>query len=149
MLARNGERPATDCTANGVRKLGNTGNADTSKPHTTKSQAPLCAELIGASLKWKRAGEGWRLLDGRRRFGDVVPDGNHAGMWRVVLSGGRLSDTANLSWARNAVLEAATRELEYEARHGAATDPLNCPVSGGVFGGKTSPVRSLRLGVQK
>jgi hypothetical protein len=37
---------------------------------------------------------------------------------------------ANLSWARNAVLEAATRELVFEAR---ATDPLKCPVNGGVF----------------
>ena len=72
-------------------------------------------ELIGASLKWKPTATGWRLFDGQRRFGDVVPDKNYPGMWRCVLSGGRLSDMANLSWARNAVLEAATRELIYEA----------------------------------
>jgi hypothetical protein len=104
-------------------------------------QAVRRAELIGASLKWKRAGAGWRLFDGRRRFGDVVPDGKHPGMWRSVMSGGRLSDMANMSWARNAVLEAATRELAYEARHGEATDPTNCPVNEGVFGGTASPMR--------
>jgi hypothetical protein len=53
-------------------------------------------------------------------MGRVVPDHQHPGMWRSVKSGGRLSDMANLSWAKNAVLETATRELEYEARH--------CPV---------------------
>jgi hypothetical protein len=70
---------------------------------------------------------GWqglaRLFDGKRRFGDVVPDAKHPGMWRCVLSDGRLSDMANLSWARNAVLEAATRELEYEARQREGIDP--------------------------
>ena len=72
--------------------------------------------LIGASLQWKPAGTGWRLFNGRRRMGDVVPDSKYPNMWRIVLHDGRLSDMANLSWARNAVLEAATRELEYEAR---------------------------------
>jgi hypothetical protein len=36
---------------------------------------------------------------------------------------GRLSGMAPLSWAKSAVLEAATRELEYEARHRPAIDP--------------------------
>ena len=40
---------------------------------------------------------------------------------------------ANLSWARNAVMEAAVRELVFEARQGAATDPSNCPEKRGVF----------------
>ena len=101
------------------------------------SEARRRAELIGASLKWKRAGTGWRLFDGSRRFGDVVPDRKHPGMWRRVLSGGRLSDMANLSWARNAVLEAATRELQYEARHGAEIDPSFTRDSGGVFESKS------------
>jgi hypothetical protein len=96
------------------------------------------ADLIGASLTWKRAGKGWRLFDGRRRFGEVVPDSNYPGMWRCVLPDGRLSDMANLSWARNATMDAAVRELEFEARHGAATDPLQCPVNGGVFQDKSS-----------
>jgi hypothetical protein len=96
-------------------------------------------DLVGASLKWKPIGTGWRLYDGTRRFGDVVPDSKYPGMWRCVLSGGRLSDMANLSWARNAVLEAATRELQYEAR---GNDPLFNGKNGGVFEGKSSVVRS-------
>jgi hypothetical protein len=105
------------------------------------TRTDISAELIGASLKWKRAGKGWRLFDGRRRFGDVIPDSEHPGMWRCVLSGGRLSDMANLAWARNAVMEAAVRELQFEARQGAAIDPRNSPVNGGVFRGRASPVR--------
>jgi hypothetical protein len=38
---------------------------------------------------------------------------------------------ANLSWARNAVMEAAIREIEWEALQ--ATDPRKCPEKGGVF----------------
>ena len=49
MLARNGERPGTDCTVNGARKFLGTGNAQTSKPNTNKSQAPVYAELTGST----------------------------------------------------------------------------------------------------
>src|SRR5262245_48349753 len=101
-------------------------------------------DLIGESLTWKRTGPtalstgaGWRLFNGKRRLGDVVPDSKEQNMWRVVLSGGHLSDYANLSWARNAVLEAATRELEYEAWHPSITRDLR-----GVFQG-ASPQVSL------
>jgi hypothetical protein len=100
------------------------------------------SELIGATLKWKPWGTGWRLFDGKRRFGEVVPDSKYPGMWRSVMSGGRLSDMANLSWARNAVREAATRELQYEARQDTVTDPLKCPVNGGVFEGSAPLVRA-------
>ena len=98
-------------------------------------------ERIGASLRWKQTKYGWRLFKGRRRFGAIVPDGKHVGMWRCVLSDGRLSDMANLSWARNAVVEAAVRELQYEARQAAATDPRKRPENEGVFRGPASLVR--------
>src|SRR5262245_12149712 len=98
-------------------------------------------ELIGASLTWKRAGKGWRLFDGKRRMGGVVPDTEHGAMWRIVLSGGRLSDMANQSWARNAVLEAASRELEFEARQQASRDPSFTRDSGAVFESKSAVVR--------
>jgi hypothetical protein len=101
------------------------------------------ADLIGASLQWKRTDFGWCLYDGRRRMGAVVADDKHPGMWRVVLSGGRLSDMANLSWARNAVLDAAVRELQWEVRHRPARDPPITRDSGGVFPDKSSVVRSL------
>jgi hypothetical protein len=51
-------------------------------------------------------------------------------MWRLILPSGRLSDVANLSWARNAVLEVARRELAYEQR---ARPPQKTQQKGGVF----------------
>jgi hypothetical protein len=45
---------------------------------------------------------------------------------------------ANLAWAKNAVLVAAERELEWEAR--VATAPSKCPEKRGVFGTAASPV---------
>jgi hypothetical protein len=99
-------------------------------------------ELIGCDLYWKRDGADWVLHRKRRRMGRVTPDSKYPGMYRIALSGGRLSDTANLSWAKNAVLEAAIRELEYEARDaapGRAIDPPKCPEKGGSL----PPIESL------
>jgi hypothetical protein len=90
-------------------------------------------ELLGATLQWKRSGNDWLLRIGRRRFGRVVPDTKHPGMFRSVLSGGRLSDMANLAWAKNCVLDAAVRELEWELHHKAATDPRKSEENGVVF----------------
>jgi hypothetical protein len=64
-------------------------------------------------------------------------------MWRSVMPGGRrLSDKANLSWAKHAVVGVARRELEYEARQ----HPRNWPENEGVFAGEASPVRSAEVG---
>ena len=67
-----------------------------------------------SQLKWQRDGDAWVLLYSRRRMGRVVPDKDHPGMWRSVKSNGR-SDMANQSWAKDAVLAQAVRELAYEA----------------------------------
>jgi hypothetical protein len=88
------------------------------------------SELIGRELAWKRDGADWVLHHKRRRMGRVAPDHEHAGMYRVVLSRGRLSDMANLSWAKDAALAAAIRELEYEARDNRAIDPRNAHKKG-------------------
>jgi len=91
-------------------------------------------ELIGWEFAWKRDGADWVLLHKRRRMGRVAPDHEHRCMYRVVLSRGRLSDMANLSWAKDAALAAAIRELEYEARdtrRHRAINPPKCPVKGG------------------
>ena len=96
--------------------------------------------LRDASLIWRRDGANWVLFSGRRRFGRVVPDSKYAGVWRSVLSGGRLSDMANLAWAKNAVLAAAERELEWEARKRAAIAPPKCPEKWGVFEGSAPPI---------
>jgi hypothetical protein len=83
-------------------------------------------------LKWKRDGSDWVLLCGRRWMGRVVPDSDQPGMYRSVKSGGRLSDMASLSWNKDAVLDAAIRDQEWEARHKVARDPSKCPENGGL-----------------
>jgi len=90
-------------------------------------------------LTWRRDGSDWVLLLDRRRFGRVVPDSKYPNMWRSVLSGGRLSDMANLAWAKNAVLVAAERETEYAAR--VANTPSKCPEKRGVFEDTADSVR--------
>jgi hypothetical protein len=91
-------------------------------------------------LTWSRRGATWRLTIGRRCFGTVVSDAKHPGMWRSAKSGGRLSDMANLSWSKNAVLVAAERELDYEARHEPAITPSFAGLSEGVFPSSASLV---------
>jgi len=82
------------------------------------------ADLSIRALHWRKDGQGWRLYgENGRRFGRVIPDSKHDGMWRTPLSGGRVSDMANLSWARAAVTEAAVREIEWEARQQALKRP--------------------------
>jgi hypothetical protein len=103
--------------------------------------------LRGASLIWRRDGADWVLFSGRRRFGRVVPDSKYPGMWRSALSGDRLSDRANLAWAKNAVLVAANRELEFEARLRTAIAPPNCPENEGVFEDASPPVAQTDAGV--
>jgi len=90
-----------------------------SRGETRNHESPLVR-----SLAWRKVGNCWQLFAGRRRFGKVVPDSKYPGMWRTPLSDGRLSDMANLSWTRNAVMEAAVREIEWESRQ-AATTPTN------------------------
>jgi len=68
-----------------------------------------------SELQWKRSGAEWILYQGKRRVGRVVPDSKYAGMYRIALPSGRLSDMANLSWAKSLALDAAERELVYEA----------------------------------
>ena len=85
------------------------------------------------NLKWRRERNSWVLVAGRRHFGRVVPDAKHPGIWRSTRSDGRPSDIANLSHAKNAVLVAAERELEWEDRHRRAIDPPKCPENGGCF----------------
>ena len=78
------------------------------------------AKIDTRQLVWRRDGNDWVLYAGRRRFGRVYPDSKYAGMWRSTLPSGQPSDMANISWAKNAVLVAAERELEWSARNDAA-----------------------------
>src|SRR5262249_33372358 len=92
------------------------------------------------TLTWRRDGTGWVLFAGRRRFGRLAADSKYPGVWRSTRSGARLSGLANLAWAKNAVLMAAERELEWEGRQRAAIAPSNCPGKWGVFGDSAPPV---------
>ena len=77
----------------------------------------------------------------------VVADSKYPGMWRPTLSGGRLGDMANLAWAKNAVLAAAERELEWETRQRAAIAPPKSPEKRGVFEGSAPPIAPNERGV--
>ena len=98
-------------------------------------------------LRWKRDGSDWLLYLDRRRFGRVVPDGKWPGMFRSVLPSGGLSDIANLSRAKNAVHEAAVRELEFEARRQPANYPRKRPEKRGVFRHTAPPMREKYRGL--
>jgi hypothetical protein len=98
-------------------------------------------EFLMDRLRWKRDGADWLLYLDRRRFGRVVPDAKWPGMFRSVLPSGGLSDMANLTRAKNAVYEAAARELEFGARQQRATDPRKCPEKRGVFRHTAPPMR--------
>jgi hypothetical protein len=111
----------------------------------TSQKSKLQAHQRRSSLTWHRDGADWVLLAGRRHFGRVVRDGQHPNMWRSTLLGGRLSDMANLAWAKNAVLVAAEREIEWETR--AANTPSKCPEKRGVFEGAAPLVAQTAEGV--
>jgi hypothetical protein len=76
--------------------------------------------MASKALRWRRDGNDWILMSGGRRFGRVYPDSKWPGMWRSTMPNGRPSDMANLSWAKNAVLVMAERELEWKGRQKAA-----------------------------
>ena len=98
-------------------------------------------------LRWKRNGADWFLYLDRRRFGRVVADAKWPGMFRSVLPSGGLSDMANLARAKNAVCEAAAREIEFEARRQPANYPRKRPEKRGVFRRTAPPMRENVQGV--
>ena len=77
-----------------------------------------------SQLKWQRDGGDWILLYHRRRMGRVVPDPAQPGMYRSLKSGD-FSDISKLTWAKDAVLAQAIREVF-------ANDPLKMPSKTGV-----------------
>jgi len=107
---------------------------------------PGIQRKAGPALTWKRDGLDWVLLSGKRRMGRVKPDSKYPGMWRSTLSGGRLSDMANLAWAKNAVLVAAERELEWEDRTRSGNHPSKCQQNRGVLERAAPPVAQTAAG---
>jgi hypothetical protein len=106
-----------------------------------KSFALNHPDQFGQDLTWRcELNGGWLLLHKRRRMGRVVPDGGYPGMWRSVKADGRLFDMANLSWAKSLALDAAERDLTYEA----ANRPQKPQQKRGVFSAAAPPVRQNR-----
>jgi hypothetical protein len=101
----------------------------------------LSKPVAALEVKWRREGTDWVLHLRRRRMGRVVPDAEYPGMWRSVKSRCQLSDMASLSWAKDAALKAAIREMEWNVAQDAATDPSKCPVNRGVNRPEASYVR--------
>ena len=93
----------------------------------------MTESFLMRQLTWRRHGTGWRLLAGRRRFGEVVPDSKYPNMWRSPKSDGRMSDMANLSWAKNAVLEEALREPGMGGPPATCNHPLKTPANSTCF----------------
>jgi hypothetical protein len=133
--------PHTTITACQIGNLGNqlAGRGLPTRPRFQPfAREPRGDRPLDCDLAWRRDGADWVLLYKRRRMGRVLPDNQHHGMYRSVLSRGHLSDMANLSWAKGAVLAAAIRELAWEAGH-PAINPAKCPERGVFYG--LSPTR--------
>jgi hypothetical protein len=76
---------------------------------------------VRSTLEWRHDGNDWVLFHqqkgGRwRPMGKVSPDPDCPGMFRSPTSRGRLSDRANLTWAKNAVFEDTLRDLIWAHR---------------------------------
>jgi antitoxin (DNA-binding transcriptional repressor) of toxin-antitoxin stability system len=63
-----------------------------------------------------RSGNRWQLSRSGRVVADVVPDERSAGMYRVKLPGQPLSDMANLTRARDAVVALAGRAVSRQTK---------------------------------
>jgi hypothetical protein len=74
---------------------------------------PRHHQTEGQAMQWKRHGREWILYHGKRRMGRVVPDSIYPKMFRSIMPDGSLSDMANLTWAKDAVLASAEREISY------------------------------------
>jgi hypothetical protein len=77
-----------------------------------------------SDLYWVRDATGWVLKLGRRKLGRVFPDNAYPGMWRSRRADGRLSDMANLSAAKAAVLAAVERDIAFAPAKSQAKAPL-------------------------
>ncbi len=88
-------------------------------------------------MHWTREGDDWVLKFNRRKVGRVFRDSQDPGMWRSRRADGRLSDVANLTWAKDAALAAAQRD----------NGPSKSPVKRTLFRTKSPHVAPIESGV--
>jgi hypothetical protein len=81
-------------------------------------------------LAWRKDANGFTLtLGGRGRpLLEVVPDKTYAGMWRIQMPDGRLSDMVNLARAKDAALSIAVRTI-HSQKQGGETPAKGPPVA--------------------
>jgi len=70
------------------------------------------------ALTWRKTAAGYALYQGAqgKALATVEPDAQYAGMWRIHMPDGWVSDMASLSWAK----EGAIRSLRHSATCSAA-----------------------------
>lgn len=64
-------------------------------------------------LTWRktRTGQALYLFNRGKPLATVEPDPQHAGMWRIHMPDGWISDMANLSWAKDGAMLSALSVL--------------------------------------
>jgi hypothetical protein len=67
----------------------------------------LSANYSRRHLTWVRHGTAWLVRHSGTELARVVPDEKYPGMWRVRSPDGRLSDMANITWAKDAAVTMA------------------------------------------
>jgi hypothetical protein len=80
----------------------------------TEQPAPI-GHIYGRNdFTWGEHPDGWALLamGHRDAIVRIVPDGTRPGMWRIRHPGGRLSNMANLTWAKDRAIAVAMRLLD-------------------------------------
>jgi len=78
------------------------------------------------NLTWVRNGTAWVTRHNGIELARAVPDQKYAGMWRVRFPDGRLSDLANITWAKDAAATMALAVLNRTAApHCASGDARN------------------------
>jgi hypothetical protein len=91
-----------------------------------------------SQLKWQRVNAlEWVLLYRRKRMGRVISDKEWPGMYRSIMPDGTLSDMANLSWSKDAVLTQAVRDVAYDLSRKRPSKPQQIR---GSFPEKSSPI---------
>jgi hypothetical protein len=71
----------------------------------------MSANYSRRHLQWVRDGAAWVVRNGGTELVRVVPDEKYPGMWRVRSPDGRLSDMANITWAKDAAVTMALAVL--------------------------------------